>query len=954
MVTSLQDFEWAGAAGGAASSAAKSAAAFKTARYEAAVDLKLKWHNWLYKNPPNIPLLVSNVLYLALALTVLILTALIMQEHADDFTRNNLSRFRDTVDGDIAVAPKPCGMPTPDGMYLLQALGTIPAAGWDGASLEPNYQDWMQKIDRALCSKIIPGVPLESQPLQTVDCLPSGGSSRPNVYPNDLVEELLSIGYLMNDNTIMPDSEDYTDDTKLGVKNTLLEQKACVTEENKVDGDDPFYSMQQFDSYGDLKARVARAYMTAMPAFSRYKNERANCQTTSLGLEDPFDSNCRNGCHIKRELDAAFNDQESMYRKDDALQVPFAKQLYRLLALSLAGYEDRYHNDGACFRNGDGNKGTMTALEFCEESMSDAAGLAGECSADGEQNCKQEEAYLRYTEANDAIKEAGQCIDAAKSPPSPAPPTYRVDHGLFEGINSGTNNRIGPQVCAATLEYGLVEQGRLFGIPDVIMPFVVDNRVHRSFHFVAWILYTLLYVDPAKDGGLTFADPKAKLELYIAYRLASSSIWAILVANVAGFMMVRALVPIGIQALKFFGVMSGEKKMVPNHLGVPVEIDQYEPIRLMRPQIGKIIYATVFTTLLVVYWIMYLDPATQSHYYISDSCEDWAGLGVQVPSGAYVTTWGKRRFDRFGEHLIGILLILTVFVLLFQQFIGRSMISKKVVEDTSKVKLGATSRKGFVAIALVGFALLIQLFFILQSATSGQKWFDGAKGDDNAQRLGQVYAKDVLMSVWAAFWNSAAIGCYRQKWAITHLGRLYQFGWMAACVLLVWMPIFQAGILLDREIEVAFKNGKGSEDTERLAFFICIIGFSALWTGLLIFRLREVYLAMPSDVTSDAVSQVAIEEVAEKVVEEIAEAEEEAAEGDTSTGFDIFASTPAKKSADRFKFNLSGVRVGPSVAPARPQPTRFALSGHPMTFAPRTANARGERKSVYMPLLPRH
>ena len=912
--------------------------------------LKHKWESWLYKNPPNIPLLVSNVLYLALALTTLVLVALIMQEHADDFTRNNLSQFRDTVNGDTAVAPKPCGMPTPDGMYLLQALGTIPAAGWDGASLEPNYQDWMQKIDRALCSKVIPGVPIDNQPLQTIDCLPDGGSSRPNVYPNDLVEELLSVGYLMNDNTIMPDSEDYADDTKLGAKSALLEQKACVTEENKVDGDDPFYSMQQFDSYGDLKGRVARAYMTAMPAFSRYKNERAACQSTSYGFADPFDTNCRNGCHIKRELDAAVSDQHSMYRKDDTLAVPFAKQLYRLLALSLAGYEDRYHNDGACFRNGASNKGEMTALAFCEESMQSSPGLPGECDAGGEQNCKQEEAYVRYTEANDAVKEAGQCIDAAKSPPSPAPPAYRVDHGLFADTALTTNNRIGPQVCAATLEYGLVEQGRLFGIPDVIMPFVVDNRVHRSFHFVAWVLYTLLFVDPAKDGGLTFADPKAKLELYIAYRLASSSIWAILVANIAGFMMVRAIIPIGIQALKFFGVMSGNKRVV-NINGDMIEIDEYEPIRLMRPQIGKIIYATVFTTLLVVYWIMYLDPATQSHYYISDSCEDWAGLGVQVPSGAYVTTWGKRRFDRFGEHLIGILLILTVLVLLFQQFIGRSMISKTIVEDASKVKLGATSRKGFVAVALIAFALLIQLFFILQSATSGQKWFDGAKGDDNAQRLGQVYAKDVLMSVWAAFWNAAAIGCYRQKWAVTHLGRLYQFGWMAACVLLVWMPIFQAGILLDREIEVAFKNGKGSEDTERLAFFICIIGFSALWTGLLIFRLREVYLAMPAAPASESVSQEAIEEAQEEAVAKIAAVEEEA-EGDASGDFDLFGSL----SRPRFKFDLSGIRVGPSIAPARPQPTRlpFAIPGHAVTFAPRAANARGERKSVYMPLLPRH
>ena len=29
----------------------------------------------------------------------------------------------------------------------------------------------------------------------------------------------------------------------------------------------------------------------------------------------------------------------------------FTKQLYRLLALSLAGYYDRYHNAGTCFRS---------------------------------------------------------------------------------------------------------------------------------------------------------------------------------------------------------------------------------------------------------------------------------------------------------------------------------------------------------------------------------------------------------------------------------------------------------------------------------------------------------------------------------------------------------------------------------------------------------------------------
>ena len=81
-------------------------------------------------------------------------------------------------------------------------------------------------------------------------------------------------------------------------------------------------------------------------------------------------------------------------------------------------------------------------------------------------------------------------------------------------------------------------------------------------------------------------------------------------------------------------------------------------------------------------------------------------------------------------------------------------------------------------------------------------------------------------------------------------------------------------------------------------------------------------------------------------LEKIEQIEEEEAEGDSDglVGFLNLASKP------RFKFDLSGVRVNPARTGARVAPvTRasarasFALSG----------SARGERKSVYMPLMPK-
>ena len=67
--------------------------------------------------------------------------------------------------------------------------------------------------------------------------------------------------------------------------------------------------------------------------------------------KDPFDSMCKHSCHLRKELKAAADAAGLMYTTGDIpAGTTFTKQLYRLLALSLAGYYDRYHNNGECFR----------------------------------------------------------------------------------------------------------------------------------------------------------------------------------------------------------------------------------------------------------------------------------------------------------------------------------------------------------------------------------------------------------------------------------------------------------------------------------------------------------------------------------------------------------------------------------------------------------------------------
>ena len=236
-------------------------------------------------------------------------------------------------------------------------------------------------------------------------------------------------------------------------------------------------------------------------------------------------------------------------------------------------------------------------------------------------------------------------------------------------------------MCAATLQYGLFEQGRLFGIPDVIAPFVVDNRVDRGLHFIGKWIYDAMYVNPVKKAGDILTDPKSKLEMYIAYRLSSTSIWAILVANVAGYMLVRAARAHGRVRPE---VLRGQATC-KQHGGRRAE---FEPIVLVRPQSGWPLYLAQVTNLLVIYWIFWIDPATQSHYYITTECDDWAGLGVHVPSGRTCTNVGQARFGRFGEHLIGILLVFTFCSSSSSRSSGGRWSDPELVEGGDEVKLG--------------------------------------------------------------------------------------------------------------------------------------------------------------------------------------------------------------------------------------------------------------------------
>ena len=888
---------------------------------ERAARIKAKWGAWLAYRPPNLVLLFTNVLYLGITLAVLGLGLTILGEHADDFTLNSFEQFVGKEE------PRPCGMPTPDGMKMLEALGTVGGGGWSSVTLEPDYQEWMLTIDRAICSKFVPGINIDVDNwagyLQ--DTTGDDGDASPHVH------ELLALSYLMKDPTLRPTKTEVLAGT-LAPKAALFEKRTCLREKSD-DEIEPFYSGQQMESYGDLKVRVARAYVAAMPAFVRYHVEKAECSEAD-NRKSPFDKFCRHAAFIKTELDNAVKDADMMVlgskmktsdpASTDTSGTTFIQMVYRLLALSLAGYHDRHINDGNCFKNSVGN----TAVDFCYEAFTNTPALRDDpLIGIGPITGQIGTPMLAYSEQQTLITKTSTCThQTAPPPPPPTPPFYRLStEEMKVGIGAtgvtdlGTVPEPWVQVCAETLQYGLFEQGRLFGIPDITGQFVIDNRVDRFLHFIARWIYNGMYIDPWKSAGDVMADPKARLEAYMAYRLASTTVWGMMIANVCGFMFARAIVPLIVYCLRFIKVktVSGEE------------------IVMMRPQADIPVYITVGVTAFLVYWLIWVDPATQSHYPVTTACDEWYGLGVLVPHGAYVTTWGKRRFDRLGEYVIGYLLLIMLLVFAFQQFAGRNFVSK-ARRARNAVKGPLTSRSIIFFWVLFVIALGVETCFAVQAGLTGEDWHAAAEANDQTATLAKTLVKDCTMAVWSAFWIGLAIGVYRQRWAVDSLDKKWKLLWFGSTVFCFLVPLLQSNVYLADEIAIAFKDNRGTADRRRNEIYWSTL----LFTGLLGVPLALAFMKLKAtfaQTVSTAATVDGINDIKNTLNNEI----NSALATTTLSAADRALKSLGVAAAPEFSFSVSGAFLKSSIA----KNTRSATGS---TYATGTTG-----KGVqYLPLLP--
>ena len=220
---------------------------------------------------------------------------------------------------------------------------------------------------------------------------------------------------------------------------------------------------------------------------------------------------------------------------------------------------------------------------------------------------------------------------------------------------------------------------------------------------------------------------------------------------------------------------------------------------------------------------------------------------------------GQRRFDRLGEYIIGYLPV-TLAVCAFQQLIGRNFVSKaRRARNSAAGKLGTTSRQIVYFWILLVLGIGVETCFAVQAGLTGEDWHNAADANDQTNKLASILTKDCTMAVWAAFWISAGIGAFRQKWAVQDLARQWKIVWFGVTCFLFVMPIIQSNALLSDEIRVALQDGRGTSDSRRntLWWFTWIIT-ACIYVPLVI-KFRQVLTAageIPANsMSADAVDQ---------------------------------------------------------------------------------------------------
>lgn len=476
--------------------------------------------------------------------------------------------------------------------------------------------------------------------------------------------------------------------------------------------------------YGDIVRRIAHAYALAAPAFARYVDSKESpSQSWCTRAYDPFSLDaCPNEKArdvISEQIIAA---AEHTTKILDNLEAPetndvrTAEMMYRLLVLGVIEYHDRAFNDGHCFKNTDGSS---SAIALCETKLASSSRryIHTESAIQG---CVEPDKRPYYV---DLIQKTSSCAWSSEDGTEedrtlePAPRALR---------RFSEEYKIKPTVvavCSSTLEFGLLDSARLFGIPDPVSKFEFYGSNHGN-SFTRWLAGWAYYglfdanVDQAvAEKHTSYLD----LKLYTGYRLAATAAWTIAAICATGYLLAFASVPMA--KLLYVRVVRR------NLTNTATETIVLKPL-------GSAEYLALAVGLVVGLWVIFVDPGHFVHHYTNDQCDDYATHG-----GAFPSSESRARFG-----LVGLTLSLLCGGLLVYAVCCRRVPRRQRVMPLNPFPLWP------MLIVIVGVLVAV----IILAIRAGRDWWQTEAVDLNASD--KKSTSDLEEILWAAFWVLLFLG----------------------------------------------------------------------------------------------------------------------------------------------------------------------------------------------------
>ena len=626
--------------------------------------------------------------------------------------------------------------------------------------------------------------------------------------------------------------------------------------------------------YGDIKVRIGRAYMAAQTAFFHLSEnpDSAGCISEEIHpFPIPAPSKCTVSEFVREEIEAGAKIGGNLYSLSAAAPYTFGSDetwslstetmLYRLFALSALAYNDRIGNGGKCFQNPtnlDENR-PHTAYELCSDIYAtfsasrspDAPSSTADLGTYRSLPMWQTGTFLQeYSCGRGALRNSGVKRETTDSLVFPPPPPQYMYNTYLE--TEGKTTFASPKqdaimFCAQSMEYGLLDVNRLFGLSDPHEPFVWYPRsgggepgwsgTPNFWNALASIQYNAIFEWKIRDeeNDPNLKKPINRLKLYMGYRVGATGAWITLAFSVIGYFVAYAswplLVMLSQRVLGMGSKTTGEEQTI------------------VRPDSSPILILVFFFSIFAWIWIEFVDPSQLAPYTTTDVCTE--SMDKSGP-GAYTTSWIRDDMFIVGR-LVGLLAAVTLF---FRWFLsptsGSSFSNPRLLDSQSFQYLPAVSVASYISFLCT---FVIYIFLFLNINNSGTEFVDLGPKNSEYEGAGYPWAKAVVADVEAlmymALFVSFAVGSIDTRWVIVTQKVGMQLFWIGAIGATLVIPVFTfvavaetlaqeaktASLVVQSADPDTAKNSGRATDRTVVLFLIAVIG---VCVAFVFFMMRRV------------------------------------------------------------------------------------------------------------------